>query len=59
MDEDLKEVILGILVTGFLIAVFVLSIAIPIVIVENKKIDAELKMKELEKYGEYVNEVNE
>ncbi len=53
MDNDLKEDLLYALCLSILTVSFVLSIAIPCLIGKKMNIEKELKMKELEIYGEY------
>ena len=53
MDEDVKETLLGALCMAILIITIILSIAVPCLISEKRNIEKELKMKELEIYGEY------
>lgn len=53
MDEDVKETLLGALCMAILIFTIILSIAVPCLISEKRNIEKELKMKELEVYGEY------
>lgn len=53
MDEDVKETLLGALCMAILIVTIILSIAVPCLISEKRNIEKELKMKELEVYGEY------
>lgn len=52
MDEDVKETLLGALCMAILIVTIILSIAVPCLISEKRNIEKELKMKELEVYGE-------
>lgn len=56
MDEDVKETLLGALCMAILIVTIILSIAVPCLISEKRNIEKELKMKELEVYGEYKKE---
>lgn len=56
MDEDVKETLLGALCMAILIVTIILSIAVPCLISEKRNIEKELKMKELEVYGEYKEE---
>ena len=58
MDADIKETLLGALFMAILIVAIILSIAIPCLISEKRNIEKELKMKELEVYGEYREEKN-
>lgn len=53
MDEEVKETLLGALCMAILIVTIILSIAVPCLISEKRNIEKELKMKELEVYGEY------
>lgn len=53
MDEDVKETLLEALCMAILIVTIILSIAVPCLISEKRNIEKELKMKELEVYGEY------
>lgn len=56
MDDDLKEDLLYSLCLAVLIMSVILSIAIPCLIGKKMNIEKELKMKELEVYGEYKEE---
>lgn len=56
MSEDLKECIITCLVAFTVISAITWSIAIPCLISEKRNIDKELKLKQLEVYGEYVEE---
>ena len=58
MDDDLKEDLLYSLCLAILIISVILSIAIPCLIGKKMNIEKELKMKELEVYGEYREEKN-
>lgn len=49
----MKEILVTILFFAVLIIVFISSISIPRLISEKRNIEKELKMKELEIYGEY------
>lgn len=53
MDKDLKEDLIYVLCIAILIISVILSIAIPCLIGKKMNIEKELKMKELEIYGEY------
>ncbi len=53
MNDDLKEDLLYSLCLAILIMSVILSIAIPCLIGKKMNIEKELKMKELEVYGEY------
>ncbi len=53
MNDDLKEDLLYSLCLAVLIMSVILSIAIPCLIGKKMNIEKELKMKELEVYGEY------
>lgn len=53
MDNEMKEILVTILFFAVLIIVFISSISIPRLISEKRNIEKELKMKELEIYGEY------
>lgn len=53
MNDDLKENLLYSLCLAVLIMSVILSIAIPCLIGKKMNIEKELKMKELEVYGEY------
>ncbi len=53
MDKDLKEDLIYVLCIAILIISVILSIAIPCLIGKKMNIEKELKMKELEVYGEY------
>lgn len=53
MDDEMKEILITILFFIILIIIFISSIAIPCLISEKRNIEKELKMKELEIYGEY------
>lgn len=53
MNDDLKEDLLYLLCLAVLIMSVILSIAIPCLIGKKMNIEKELKMKELEVYGEY------
>ena len=53
MNDDLKEDLLHSLCLAVLIMSVILSIAIPCLIGKKMNIEKELKMKELEVYGEY------
>lgn len=53
MDNEMKEILVTILFFAVLIIVFISSISIPRLISEKINIEKELKMKELEIYGEY------
>lgn len=56
MDKDLKEDLIYVLCIAILIISVILSIAIPCLIGKKMNIEKELKMKELEAYGEYKEE---
>ena len=56
MDDDLKEDLLYSLCLAILIISVILSIAIPCLIGKKMNIEKEIKMKELEVYGEYKEE---
>lgn len=56
MDKDLKEDLIYVLCIAILIISVILSIAIPCLIGKKMNIEKELKMKELEVYGEYKEE---
>ena len=56
MDDDLKEDLLYSLCLAILIISVILSVAIPCLIGKKMNIEKELKMKELEVYGEYKEE---
>lgn len=56
MDKDLKEDLIYVLCIAILIISVILSIAIPCLIGKKMNIEKELKMKELEIYGEYRDE---
>ena len=58
MNDDLKEDLLYSLCLAVLIMSVILSIAIPCLIGKKMNIEKELKMKELEVYGEYREEKN-
>lgn len=53
MDKDLKEDLIYVLCIAILIISVIFSIAIPCLIGKKMNIEKELKMKELEIYGEY------
>lgn len=53
MDKDLKEDLIYVLCIAILIISVILSIAIPCLFGKKMNIEKELKMKELEVYGEY------
>lgn len=53
MDEDFKATLLVSIFVAILIIAIIISIAIPCLISEKRNIEKELKMKELEIYGEY------
>ncbi len=53
MNDDLKEDLLYSLCLAVLIMSVILSIAIPCLIGKKMNTEKELKMKELEVYGEY------
>lgn len=53
MNDDLKEDLLYSLCLAVLIMSVIISIAIPCLIGKKMNIEKELKMKELEVYGEY------
>lgn len=53
MDKDLKEDLIYVLSIAILMISVILSIAISCLIGEKMNIEKELKMKELEIYGEY------
>lgn len=53
MDEDFKATLLVSTFVAILIIAIIISIAIPCLISEKRNIEKELKMKELEIYGEY------
>lgn len=56
MDNGMKELLITILFFAILIISVILSIAIPCLIGKKMNIEKELKMKELEVYGEYKEE---
>lgn len=56
MDDDLKEDLLYSLCLAILIISVILSVAIPCLIGKKMNIEKEIKMKELEVYGEYKEE---
>lgn len=56
MDEDFKAILLISIFVDILIIAIIISIAIPCLISEKRNIEKELKMKELEIYGEYRDE---
>ncbi len=58
MDNGMKELLITILFFAILIIVFISSISIPRLISQKMNIEKELKMKELEVYGEYREEKN-
>ncbi len=53
MDNEMKEILVTILFFVILIIIFISSISIPRLISQKMNIEKELKMKELEIYGEY------
>lgn len=53
MDDEMKEILITILFFIILIIIFISSISIPRLISQKMNIEKELKMKELEIYGEY------
>lgn len=53
MDNEMKEILVTILFFVVLIIIFISSISIPRLISQKMNIEKELKMKELEIYGEY------
>ena len=53
MDNEMKEILVTILFFVILIIIFISSISIPRLISQKMNIEKELKMKELEVYGEY------
>lgn len=53
MDDGIKEVLCSALFLSILAVSIILSIAIPCLISEKRNIEKELKMKEIEIYGEY------
>lgn len=53
MDEDFKATLLVSTFVAILIIAIIISISIPCLISEKRNIEKELKMKELEIYGEY------
>ena len=59
MDDDLKGILFTALFLSILAVSIILSIAIPCLISEKRNIEKELKMKELEIYGEYRENVKE
>ena len=58
MDNEMKEILVTILFFVVLIIIFISSISIPRLISQKMNIEKELKMKELEIYGEYREEKN-
>lgn len=55
MDDDLKGIIMILVLLLSMLIVLILGIAIPCLISEKRNIEKELTLKEIEVYGERIN----